>query len=240
MPSSFNSQSASRPNLPVPGSPSLLCSWLFDAETSDNNDSDDTFPNRPLTTSTTSTKSASESEYRIDTGSEPELSAPSPCPIQNRCPSTPPNIVRSKTPVSDLGPEPTHQSSEVGIPSLRAEVDTALCHKIRALKHFAHWPYRQISAATGVALSTVYRIAHPPITPIHKKARGRHSILSTPHREKLIQLATASAENRRKPYIKIAQMAGLTACDLTLRRTLTSAGYHRHVTRKKPFFSYKT
>ena len=131
-------------------------------------------------------------------------------------------------------------SAELNIPSQRTEVNIALSHKIRALKHLAHWPYRQISAATGVALTTVYRIAHPPVTPPHKNMRGRHNILRTPHREKLISLATASAENRRKPYLEIAHMAGLTACDCTLRRTMSSAGYHRRVARKKPFLSNKT
>ena len=145
-----------------------------------------------------------------------------------------------ETPVSDLGPEPTLDSGELNIPALRTEVTVALSHKIRALKHFAHWPYQQISAATGVALSTVYRIAHPPVTSPYKNTRGRHSILRTPHREKLISLATASAENRRKPFLEITQMAGLTACDRTLRRTMSSAGYHRRVARKKPFLSHKT
>ena len=35
-------------------------------------------------------------------------------------------------------------------------------------------------------------------------------------------------------------MAGLNACDRTLRRTMSSAGYHHHVARKKPFLSNKT
>ena len=86
----------------------------------------------------------------------------------------------------------------------------------------------------------MYQIAHPPLTPIRNNIRGRHSILRTPQREKLITLATASAVNRRKPYSEIAEMAGLSVCDRTLRRTMASSGYHRRVARKKPFLSAKT
>jgi len=240
MSSNSGSTILDEPHLPVPGSPSALRTWLFDAETSDD-DSDVSFGNGPLTTSTTSTKPGSESEYLIDTDSEPGYSTPSPCAILNTSLSTAnAHATRSETPVSDPGPEPRPGSSVLNMRPLRTEVNVALSHKIRALKHFAHWPYRQISAATGVALSTVYRIAHPPVTPPHKNMRGRHSILRTPHRERLIGLATASAENRRKPYFEIARMAGLTACDRTLRRTMSSAGYHRRVARKKPFLSNKT
>ena len=253
MPSHSTNQSEL--NVLVPGSPSALRTWLFDAETSDDDDSHISFPNRHLTTSTTSTKPDSVSEYLIDTDSElgPGCSSPSLCPIANSRSQrevetadeeaaldsefNSPNTPWFATPVSDLGPDPRQETSEVNIPSLRTEVNPALCHKIRALKHYAHWSYRQIAAATGVALSTVYRIAHPPLTPTHSKMCGRHAILRSPHREKLIILATSSAENRRKPYLEIARMAGLTVCDRTLRRTMTSAGYHQRVARKKPYLS---
>jgi len=120
------------------------------------------------------------------------------------------------------------------------EVNVAFAHKVRALKHLAHWPYRQISAPTGVALSTGYRIAHTPVTPPYKNMRGWYSILRTPHQERLICLATASSQNRQKPYLEIARMAGLTACDRTLHRTMSSASYYRQVARKKLFLSNKT
>lgn len=152
--------------------------------------------------------------------------------------SEPANTPCPETPISDLGPDPASVAVR-GIPPC-TEVDFPLCHKIRALKHYAHWPYRQIATATGVALSTVYRIAHPPLTPIRSRLRGRHSILRTTQRERLIVLATSSAENRRKSYTEIAQMAGITACSRTLRRTISSAGYHRRIARKKPYLSSKT
>jgi len=253
---------------PVPGSPSPLRTWLFDAETSDDSGSDAFCLNPPSTTSTTSTKPGSELETIRDSDCELDCSTPTPGPISthghlglgvtkpetksNREPcSSPilslakladdleqPNTPGPETPILDLGPEPANPELR-GLP-FRTEVDSALFHKIRALKHYAHWSYRQIATATGVALSTVYRMAHPPLTPIHSRLRGCHSILRTPQREKLIALATSSAENHRKSYTEIAQMAGLTACNRTLRRTMSSAGYHRRVARKKPYISIKT
>ena len=78
--------------------------------------------------------------------------------------------------------EPRPGSSVLNTPPFCTEVNVAFAHKVRALKHFAYWPYRQISAATGVALSTGYRIAYTPVTPPYKNMRGRHCILRTPHR----------------------------------------------------------
>lgn len=255
---------------PVPGSPSHLRTWLFDAETSDDSGSDAFCQNPPSTTSTTSTKPGSELETIIDSDCEFDCATPTPGPFStsthwhpgpvvpepetesNRKPCSspmhslaklsdelgPPNTPCPESPISDLGPE--QANPEQLEPLLRTEVNFALCHKIRALKHYAHWPYRQIATATGVALSTVYRIAHPPITPTRSGLRGRHSILRTPQRKKLITLATSSAENRRKSYTEIAQIAGITACNRTLRRTMISAGYHRRIARKKPYLSSKT
>lgn len=148
----------------------------------------------------------------------------------------PPNTPHPETPISDLGPEPANSELR-GLP-LRTEVDFGLCHKIRALK--PNWSYRQIATATGVALSTGYFIAHSPLAPIRGHLRGRHSTLRTTQCEKLITLATASAENRRKSYTEIAHMAGITACNRTLRRTMSSAGYRRPIARKKPYLSGKT
>ena len=90
MSSNSGSTIQDEPNLPVPESPSLLRTWLFDAESSDD-DSDISSPNGPLTTSTTSTKPASESEYLIDTDSEsePGYITLSPSAIPNPSSSTP-------------------------------------------------------------------------------------------------------------------------------------------------------
>ena len=69
---------------PVPGSPSQLRTWLFDAETSDDDDSYFSFPNRPYTSSTTSTKPGSEIDTILDIDSEPDTDgnpSSTPCPI---------------------------------------------------------------------------------------------------------------------------------------------------------------
>ena len=86
----------------------------------------------------------------------------------------------------------------------------------------------------------MYRITHPLLTPIHSRLRGRHRILHTPQREKLITFATSLAGNCCKSYTKIAHMAGITACKHTLRCTMSSAGYYHRVARKKPYLSSKT
>ena len=226
---SSHSTDADRYLLPVPGSPSPLRTWLFDTEIFDNDYSDFSGPNWPSTSSTTSTKPGSELDYHIvDADSEPDCGPSTPSALHNSAiqnTTTTSITLHPGTPVSDLGSDPGN--SDTSTLALRTEVDSTLCHKICALKHFAHWTYCQISAATEVTLSAVYCIAHPPLTPIWSHTRGRHSILWTPQRNQLIDLATASAENCRKPYSEISCMAGLDACDWTLRRTMSSARYHR-------------
>lgn len=67
---------------PVPGSASQLGTWLFDAETSDDEDSYFSYPNRPSIASTTSTKPGSGIDTILDIDSEPDCGPPStPCPI---------------------------------------------------------------------------------------------------------------------------------------------------------------
>lgn len=180
--------------LPIPGSPGPLRTWLFDAETFyDETSSYIPFLNTPLTYSTTSTKPCSESQYIIAANSEPDCNLLSPthcstpCSVFNRERKTQVEsrvdsfgISHPNSPTSVLGPESS--SLETNPQSLRTEVDVGHYHKIRGLKHFANWSYRQIATATGVALSTVYRIAHLPHTFTINSICGRHSILYTPNR----------------------------------------------------------
>ena len=67
--------------LPIPGSPSHLRTWLFDAETSDDSGSEAFSLNRPSTTSTTSSKPGSELETIMDSDCEFDCSIPTPGPI---------------------------------------------------------------------------------------------------------------------------------------------------------------
>jgi len=206
---------------PVPDSPSHLCTWFFDAKTSDDSNSVSCCLNPPSTISTISTKPGAKSECVIYSDCELECGTPTPirrAPLGQVTtePGTesqselgalnllllttlcqdPPNTPHPETQISDLKPEPAN--SEMGQQPLCTQVDFTLCHKIHALKHYAHWPYHQIAAVTGVALSTVCRIAHPALTPTRNLIRGCHSILRTLQREKLITLATFSADNCRK------------------------------------------
>ena len=118
---------------------------------------------------------------------------------------------------------------------MRSQISSPMRHKIRALRHIAQWTYRHIAEKTGISLSTVYRIAHPVSTPVPSQVR-RCPIMLTPHlRSKLVNLATSTAANRRKPLAEIAFMAGIQANNRTLRRSFAEEGYHRRVARKKPF-----
>jgi len=86
-----------------------------------------------------------------------------------------------------------------------------------------------------MALTTVFRICQLRVTSQRPSTRGRKHLLGSGARKQLITLAPASAENRRKPLIEIAYMAGITASEKTLRHSLASEGYHRRVARVKPF-----
>ncbi|PUU80245.1 hypothetical protein B9Z19DRAFT_1123864 [Tuber borchii] len=105
----------------VPGSPSHLRTWLFDAETSDDSSSEAFSINPPSTTSTTSTKPGSELETIIDSECEFDCETPTPGVIttstheeravteletESNHDSELPNTPRPETPISDIGPEP--------------------------------------------------------------------------------------------------------------------------------------
>ena len=136
-------------------------------------------------------------------------------------------------------PQAASEGSNDAGPAQREEISPSMRAKIRALYHIANWPFRKIASVTGIALTTVYRVAKPPITPKRNRVRGRPFLLRTPQREKLIATATESAVNRRKPLTEIAHMAGIVACPVTLRRTMATEGYSRRIARKKPWLSPK-
>lgn len=124
-------------------------------------------------------------------------------------------------------------------PVLRTgQVSLEVSAHIRALRHIAAWPYRKIATAVCLPVSTVYRTAQKePSTPGQRKVRGRPWILNQAIRKKLLEVITASAENRRKPLTEIAFITGIQACEKTLRRSLALDGYHRRVARKKSFLT---
>ena len=126
--------------LSVPVSPSPLHTWLFDAETSDDETSFYiSFPNWPLTSSTTSTKPCSESEYIIAADSEPDcdLLSPTrcstPCRIFNREGKTQvegaadsSGTSHPNSPISDLGPEPSGLETNPGLYVLKLMLAVAI------------------------------------------------------------------------------------------------------------------
>lgn len=116
--------------------------------------------------------------------------------------------------------------------------------QVQALRHIALWPYRKIAESINLPLTTVFRAAQqsPSSTPLsttRSATRGRHPILSPEIRRKLMDVATTSAETRRKSFTEIAYLAGIHACEKTLRQAFALEGYHRRVARKKPFLTLK-
>lgn len=92
--------------------------------------------------------------------------------------------------------------------SLRTELSNSLRSKIRTLRTIALWPFRKIGSELGVPLTTVYTICQQPSTPSRPRT-GRPRVLTALICQKLIDHATLSQENRRKPLIQIAQEIGI-------------------------------
>lgn len=111
------------------------------------------------------------------------------------------------------------------------------CH-VEALRDYAAWSTKEISQALKLPLSTVGDIysGYTPRTP-SKRPQGIGMILRTPQRDRLVEVATESAYNRRRPLTEIAELAGIKACNSTLRTTFARLGYHRRIARIKPFLT---
>jgi len=122
--------------------------------------------------------------------------------------------------------------------SLRREITLSLQSKIRSLRTFAMWPFRRISQAVQLPVSTVFSICAQPNTPPEHHT-GRPPCLSSQDKIQLIAHAIASQENRRKPLSIIAEELGIKVNERTLRRFFTSKNYHRRIARAKPFLSVK-
>ena len=137
--------------------------------------------------------------------------------------------------------EDSESYQSAGQPNLhRKQVSAQVAAYIQALRHIAFWPYRKIAEAVKLPLTTVYRTARQYSTPtVNKGKRGRPLLLTSEARSKLVELATSSAENRRKPFTEIAYLAGIQASEKTLRTAFSTQGYHRRVARKNPFLKKK-
>jgi hypothetical protein len=128
--------------------------------------------------------------------------------------------------------------SESTKPSMRVELSLSLRSKIRTLRNITLWPFRKIGTELGVPLSTVYKICKEPSdTPPPHTRTGRPKILTKLISKKLIDYATATQENRRKPFAQLAEELSITINERSLRQAFAKEGYHRRVARMKPFLS---
>lgn len=69
----------------------------------------------------------------------------------------------------------------------------------------------------------------------HRSGRPRKT--TSRDREKVIEMATGSSENRRRTFTSIGNQLSPPVCGVTIRRVLDKLGYHRHVARKVPFLT---
>jgi hypothetical protein len=84
---------------------------------------------------------------------------------------------------------------------------------------------------------TVRHCALTRLTP--QKPRGRHPLLSTPLRQRLVSYATASHEQRLKPLRQIAHELNINVGERTLTKAFAKKGYHRRVATEKPLLTPK-
>ena len=118
----------------------------------------------------------------------------------------------------------------------RVTITSSLRSKIRALRAHAAWSFQRIAKEIGIATSTVFSICSAPFTP--KKIKlGRPKVFTTPIHKRLIDFATASQKNRCLPLAEVAQLAGVQASEVTLRKVFAQEGYHRRIARVRPFLS---
>jgi len=98
---------------------------------------------------------------------------------------------------------------------------------------------RQISIAQNITISTVHRICSLPATP-QKFQCGRKKIINTPTRKYLVSIATQDAHHHRLPYSEVAKIAGVQACEKTLRAAFAAEGYGHCSAHKKPYLTLTT
>ena len=100
--------------------------------------------------------------------------------------------------------------------------------QIHALRHKAKWPLKKIGQSLRIPVSTVsHCINSHQITPT--KPHGRHPILTTPIRQRLVEHATASRKQRLKPFKQVAQELSIQASSKTIYRAFKKEGYHRRI-----------
>jgi transposase-like protein len=109
--------------------------------------------------------------------------------------------------------------------------------RIHALHYNAGWSYLRISQELGIPDGTVRHCALTRLTP--QKPRGRHPLLSTPLRQRLVSYATASHEQRLKPLRQVAHELNINVDQRTLTKVFAKDGYHRRVATERPLLTPK-
>ena len=96
---------------------------------------------------------------------------------------------------------------------------------------------RQISFAQNIPISTAHRVCSLlPATPQNFRS-GRKKIINTPTRKYLVSIAIQNAYHRRLAYTDVAKIAGVEACEKTLRAAFAAEGYGHRSARKKPYLT---
>ena len=98
---------------------------------------------------------------------------------------------------------------------------------------------RHISIAQNIPISTVHRICCLPVTP-QKFRSGRKKIINTPTWKYFVSIATQDAYHRRLAYSEVAKIAGVQACEKTLRAAFAAEGYGCRSAPKKPYLTVTT
>lgn len=195
---------------------------------------------------------------RADSLSSTEPDDPLPSTSDNTPPSRPENppITLSESPPTrtlenpatiNIAEDPLSSLAPVtppNTPTIPLQIHTTdqeVKKVIRTLRHYARWTYPQLQEAFGISLGTLHRIIHAGgasaghLGPL--RGRGRRPTVTPDIQLRLIETATASSQNRRLPYTRIAELAGIQLGEATLKNIFKSAGYHRRVAREKPFLS---
>ena len=105
--------------------------------------------------------------------------------------------------------------------------------RIETLYFEANWSVDDICLQLNITRNQVYYALSHRLTPQFKRS-GRHPLLSTPQRKRLIQWVTASAENRRVPWVEIPSILGWECGEKAIRAAFKKEGYVRRIARRKP------
>jgi len=106
-------------------------------------------------------------------------------------------------------------------------ITSSIRSKISA-RVYAAWSFQQIPKEIDIVTSTLFFINSSSFIPKNIKL-GWPKIFTTPICKRLIDFATASQKNCFLPLAEVAQLAGVQANEVTLRKVFAQEGYHRRI-----------